>query len=369
MEKIKVCFAFNHLGLDDGVARAAIGIANYLSKKKNIEVTLRPLFRFDNSSEEFIDRNVRIKPLLGFYFSGLAKVFKVFPKSILHYTIFGTKQYDLEIGFQHGIATVAVVSHGVDTLKHFVWMHGYDEGLALKKYYLKADKIVCVSQHNANRLIKELGYSVPIDYCYNPLDNISIRNQGTEAIDLERDTLPLFVSVGRLSEEKGYLRLIKIFEKIYNEGYRFTFWLIGDGPQKDLLLAEINKTHQNHNIFLLGKQDNPHKFTSKADVFVCSSYSEGYSTACTEAIMLGIPVITTDVPGGQEIINDSNAGMVVGIGDNELYNGLKYVLDNWDIVRKWKYTLDSTKFSYSERCKRIDEILELNQKSMNFYNY
>ena len=76
--------------------------------------------------------------------------------------------------------------------------------------------------------------------------------------------------------------------------------------------------------------------------------------------MLGIPVITTDVPGGQEIINDSNAGMVVGIEDNELYNGLKYVLDNWDIVRKWKCNLNNNKFSYSERCKKVNEILELN---------
>ena len=103
---------------------------------------------------------------------------------------------------------------------------------------------------------------------------------------MQHPDCPLFVSVGRHSPEKGYIRLINIIAKLRDEGYKMQLWLIGDGPQHEELVEHCNRLKLNDIVLFTGSTQNPHKYTVKGDVFVCSSYREGYSTACTEAIML-----------------------------------------------------------------------------------
>ncbi|MFQ7526588.1 MAG: hypothetical protein ACLRMN_02375 [Mediterraneibacter gnavus] len=54
--------------------------------------------------------NVVVKPVLGFYFSGMSRILNRLPGALLHKLVFGMKESDIEIGFQHGTATRAVVS-------------------------------------------------------------------------------------------------------------------------------------------------------------------------------------------------------------------------------------------------------------------
>lgn len=358
----KICFAFNHFTYSNGVARSAIGIANYLCQKEQCQVTLRPIFQMDKSALDLLDKRVIIKPVFGFYFSGLTRIVSLLPKNILHNLIFNKNRYDIEVGFQHGIATKAVVSSKKSNSKHIIWIHGYDEKLTLKKYLKKADKIVCVSKHNRDKLKKDLRCDVQIDYCYNPLDDVVIREQGEETIDIPRPDVPLFITVGRLSVEKGYTRLVRVVSKLVAEGNKFHLWIIGDGPEYDAIYDEIQKNGVEETVRLLGAQKNPHKFTSKADLFICSSYSEGYSTACTEAVILGVPVLTTDVSGGKEIVDDAESGMVVGLTDDDLYHGIKDILSDYDRIKTWRNNLVNTqhRFSYIERIKKLDQILEFN---------
>ena len=114
-------------------------------------------------------------------------------------------------------------------------------------------------------------------------------------------------------------------------------------------------------ITFLFEQKNPFKYVSKSDVFVCSSFEEGYSTACTEACILNVPVITTSVGGAEEIINDAQCGLLCGLTDEGLYRALKSVLDNPEIIQEWKEKLKETKrnFFASERVKRLYKIFNL----------
>ena len=204
----KICIAFNHLNAANGVARAAIGMANFLCNK--MEVTLRPIFGFDKKILSLLDNRIIIKPLFGFYFRGFSKIVSLIPLRLIHDIVFGKDKYDTEVGFQYGIATKAVVSHGKSNAKHIVWMHGYDEGLKLKKYYVKSDCVVCVSEANACRFKKEINNVVPSFCCYNLIDDNKIKELGKENIDITRNASPLLISVGRLSKEKGYKRLLEI---------------------------------------------------------------------------------------------------------------------------------------------------------------
>ncbi|MDO4431823.1 MAG: glycosyltransferase [Aerococcaceae bacterium] len=357
----KICFAFNNLQFSDGISRSVIGIANALALRNDVEVTLRPLFICDKSVLPLLSEKIKVKPLFRFYFRGLSQLIYRLPKRLLYRMIF-KESYDIEVGFQYFIATKAVASSDRQA-KHYIWMHGYDEGLLMKEHYLKADKVMCVSKYNANRLTHKLEGRVPVQVCYNPIDDESIRQQAAQQPPMKRPEVPLLVTVGRLSPEKGFVRLIKVLARLRQEKYAFHLWLIGNGPEREHLEALIQEGALTENVTLLGEQSNPHQYTAQADIFVCASFAEGYSTACCEASILGVPVISTDVSGAREIIADAQAGLVVDLDDDSLYDGLKRVLNTPELITQWKHTLQASRqnFYYENRIAQLYQVLELEE--------
>lgn len=358
----KICFAFNHLEYSGGVSRVAIGIANHLAENSNVEVTLRPIFKFEKSILSQLNPRVNVRPLFGFYFRGFAQILEKLPKKYIHNMVFD-QSYDIEIGFQHGLATVAAASFNEKrTSKNYIWVHGYDDQLQYLKYYQKADCVICVSKFNADRLYEESNHTVKTEYCYNPIDDQKIVEAGKQQVtDIPSVDGLRMISVGRLSAEKGFNRLVSCFAKL-KEKYDFHCILIGDGPQHKELENQIEQYHLQSNVTLLGERKNPHAYTAKCDLFICSSYAEGYSTTCTEAIMLGVPVLSTKVSGADEIISDAKAGLVVENTDAGLLEGLEKVLKNPSLIDEWKKTITNTKsnFSYETRVAKLDDILGVN---------
>ena len=362
MKKKRILFTFCHLVSSNGVSRAAVGIANLIVRNRSdVEVTLMPLYKIDDDLVKNIDPNVKIKRRLGFYFRGLDKLLDLIPDRIL-YKLFVREKYDIEVGYQYWLPTKIIASSSNKKSLKIAWMHGYDYGVTLLKYYQSLDKVICVSKCNAERLIEESNNSVTCDYCYNPIDDNAIRAFSREAVidEIENTKRPLFVTVGRLSPEKGYVRLLDVIYKLKSEGYEFNFWFIGSGALADDLKEKADALNLTGYVSFLGEKKNPHKYTKMADAFVCSSFSEGYSTACTEAIMLGVPVISTAVSGAKEIIEASEAGIVTSIDDQGLYNGIKTVLDNQNLLKEWKNNLILSKRNFSLETRK--------QKIFNVFN-
>ena len=359
----KICFAFNHLQYSDGVARAALSIANRLAEEKDCDVTLRPIFIYDPDIKKMISPKVKIKPLFGFWIRGMVTLFWKLPGRLMHALVFGTKhEYDIEVGFQHGPSTVAAVSSHDNSTQHYVWIHTYDDSLLMRKQYSKAAKVVCVSSGASVKLKTDIPEIKSFDFCYTPIDENIIIERSFEGVEYPKihEGLKL-ITVGRLAEEKGYYRLISILAKLKKEGYDFSLVIIGDGPEREKLLKHCDELNMNDRVVFLLEQKNPFKYVSKSNVFVCSSFEEGYSTACTEACILNIPVVTTSVGGAEEIINDAECGLLCELSDEGLYGALKNVLDNPQMIDEWKETLKDTKknFFASERVKRLYNIFNV----------
>lgn len=358
---MRVIIITNHFQYQDGVCRAAIGMANALAKREEFDVTLCPLFIFDRNMLSDLDERVVLKPLFKTYFRGFQRIVDLIPKIWLHKLVIG-ENYDIEIGYcmrmpiQLVAAAVRRKARRKDKRRYFAWMHGYDEGLSLRKEYAKIGRVICVSKQNAERLKKESNGQFSVDYAHNIVDEKAIIKLGNEAIPIARPKGVLFCSVGRFTHEKGYIRLIRIVKRLNDAGYVFHLWLIGNGPEIIDVESEIVKLGIK-NVKLLGEQDNPHAYTAKSDLFICSSYSEGYSTACTEAVMLGVPIISTEVSGAHEIIEDSNAGIVVDNNDDALYEGLRRILDDDMILSTWRKDIKREEFSASSRIQRIIDII------------
>ena len=354
---MKICLIFNHLQLQDGVCRSAIAIANRLAVYPSIEITLIPLFKVDKECYKYIDKRVAVKKVFGFYFRGFTRIVSQIPSSLLYKYIVGDK-YDVNIAFQFGLS-IRIVAVGVnDNHKSIAWMHGYDEDLVYADDYKKIGKVVCVSQSNAQRLKSELP-DLDVDYNYNPIDDESIRLQGQQTVEIPKSNDVKFVSVARMSPEKGYDTLLKCVQRLKTDGYKFSLWLVGDGPILNNLKRYAEELQITDYVTFLGQQSNPHAYVSKADVYICSSTKEGYSTTCTEAIIQGIPVLTTNCSGGQEIISEAGCGRIFGMDEDSIYNAMKEVLENPDLINEWKEILKTTRRNFSPeiRIKRFLNIV------------
>lgn len=353
----KIIILFNHFQIQDGVAKTAICLANELIRQDNIEVTLCPLFKYDKELLSHLEPGVKITPFLKFYFRGLAKIVDIIPDSVL-YRLIVREKYDIEIGYCMKLPIKIIAAGNSDCIR-YAWMHGYDEGLTLKSCYKKMDKVICVSKANAERFERETEGLIPSTYCYNLIDERKVKEMAKMPIEIPKTNEIIFIAVGRLEANKGILRLIEVAGKLKQNGYRFRIWLVGDGEQKEILKKRTAELHLEEIVSFLGAQANPHAYTARADVLVCASYSEGYSTSCAEAVVLGVPVLTTNVSGGKEIIEESKAGMLVGMEDKDIYNGMRQILEHPELIQQWKKTLVSTSncFSYQNRAKQLKKTL------------
>lgn len=362
--KRKIIIITNHFQQMDGICSSAINMANALAKLELYNITICPLFLFDRSKMCDVDSRVEIKPVFRFYFRGFQKIIGLIPTTWLHSIIIGDK-YDIEIGFCMKmpiqlIASVAHKKHSSNKKMYFAWMHGYDKGLSLVNEYKKIGRVICVSKSSAERLKDESKHQFSVDYAYNVIDEEKIIEFGREHINIEKPKEIVFCSVGRFTHEKGFIRLAKVAKLLSDKGYKFSLWIIGDGPEKDDV-EKIISTINSKNVVLIGSCKNPHAYTSKCDVYVCSSFSEGYSTACTEAMILGVPIITTDVSGGKEMVEEARAGMVVDNSEEGLFEGMKNVLEKPHIIDNWKNELaiSKTLFSKDNRIAKLISVLDL----------
>ena len=103
-------------------------------------------------------------------------------------------------------------------------------------------------------------------------------------------------------------------------------WILGDGPERPKLERYVSENGLTNSVWLPGFIENPYPFMREADILACSSIYEGYSTFMTEGVILGKPIVTTEVSGMRELLGDSEYGLIVENDDEAFYQGLKRML-------------------------------------------
>ena len=165
---------------------------------------------------------------------------------------------------------------------------------AIKWLYPRADYIICTSSYLATQL-KTLCSPKRMGVIPNPIDmerikQLSIRKASGEAAKYANYTI---VSVGRLVRAKGYDILIEAFSKL-NSRDDSCLLIVGEGPEKEALLEQIDDLSLRGHVHLLGYQKNPYAFIAEADLFVLSSRWEGYVNTVVEAMVLEKKIVATD---------------------------------------------------------------------------
>jgi len=126
----------------------------------------------------------------------------------------------------------------------------------------------------------------------NPVNINKIIKMKKENIEFRDDDFS-FITIGRLQKQKNHSLLIKAMQTIDAKLY-----IIGDGELKEELQNQIKELGLIDRVFLLGRQENPYKYLSKADCFIFSSNYEGFPNVILEALACELPIISTDCASG-----------------------------------------------------------------------
>ena len=199
--------------------------------------------------------------------------------------------------------------------------------------------LVGVSENVKETFLAALPVKAPMQVLYNTNESAKIREMAKEPVDAE-----LFspgerniIGVGKLLKSKGFYRLIPMVERLRKEGIPAHLYLLGTGPMESELKELAQEYNVSDAVTLLGYQTNPYMYVAKSDLFVCASYAEGFSTAATEALIVGTPVCTVEVSGMKEMLGQNNEwGIVTENDDEALYEGIKKLLEDPALLTHYK---------------------------------
>lgn len=266
----------------------------------------------------------------------LKKVIYHLPRKLFT-LLFMRGKYDIEIAYLEGTPTRFLAALSTKAKKiAFVHFDISNKNL-IKSFYKTKEECwkeyqaftnVCfVSKKSKFAFEKTIGKLDHALVVHNVLDYNKIRELAEKPCALDYNTKGLkLISVGRLISLKGYERLIKILSELEKK-YDFELWILGEGEEREHL-ERIIKEKGIDSVKLLGYQSNPYMYIKKSDLLISASFSEGYSTVVTEAISLGIPVLTTATAGMEEILRDGLLGEIVDNSDEGIKSGLLSFLKN-----------------------------------------
>jgi len=115
----------------------------------------------------------------------------------------------------------------------------------------------------------------------------------------------------RLTEQKGINYLIEAASIVCQQIPNVKFLIAGDGELREKLQKQINQMGLSNCVFLIGKYLDVYEFFSQLDLFVLPSLWEGLPTVILESMAYGVPVIATNIPGTNELIQDNLDGWLV----------------------------------------------------------
>lgn len=286
----------------------------------------------------------------------------------IYYRLFIREKYDVGIAFIEGYAT-RFLSGAPKRMKKIAWLHtdiennhwtdvayhGRDEEKACYQLY---DKIVCVSSVVKKKAQEILGVENTI-VLHNPIETTIIEELSKLSVKNDEGKVRI-VSIGSLIPVKGYDRLIRVVRRLKDEHDPIELFILGEGHERKSLEDLIEENNLGDIISLLGFVDNPYPILRSTDIYVCSSYAEGFNTAITEALVLGRAIVSTEISGVREQLGeDGEYGIITENSEDGIFQGLKRMIENGNIEHyQQKAKIRGREFNLETQMQKIYNVIE-----------
>ena len=187
--------------------------------------------------------------------------------------------------------------------------------------YPRADAVVAVSHDTAERFCAVTGLARSlITVIYNPVVTPDLLVQARAHVDhpwFAAGAPPVIVAAGRLTHQKDHATLLRAFARVRKE-LDVRLVILGEGDQRAALERLADRLGVRAQVQLPGFVTNPFAFMARARLFALSSRWEGCPNVLAEALACGVPIVSTDCPGGTaEVLQDGACGRLVAVGDDE----------------------------------------------------
>ncbi len=161
----------------------------------------------------------------------------------------------------------------------------------------------------------------------------------------------ILCTCGRFAKVKGFDLACRTAKILKDNKIDFLWRFVGDGAERANIEQLVKKLGIADNIEFAGMQKNPYPYIASCDVYVQPSYEEAYGLSIKEALLLNLPVVTTDTLGGRSLIKNGENGVLCEIDGESIANGIIKLLTD------------------KKYCDKILENLKNADRSGDFQNY
>ena len=364
----KVLFLIHDLG-QGGAEKVLVNLVNNMDRSK-FDISVTVLFG-GGVNEQFLAPDIHFRAVFPKEVPGNSKLMKLLTPAQLH-KLCVKEHYDIEVSYLEGPSARVISGCQNPNTKLVSWIHveqhtmdklagSFRSEKEARACYDRFDQTVCVSQYVHDDFCQLLNFQKPCRVLYNTVESDKIlTGAGEAAPELSDDGMVRLIAVGTLKQSKGYMRLLNIIKRLRDEQYPVHLYILGIGPLQQEMEEFIRQNKLHDTVTLLGYRTNPYKYVSKCDLFVCASFAEGFSTAATEALIVGTPVCTVEVSGMKEMLGENNEwGIVTDNDEDALYQGIKRLLDNPALLAQYKEKAAQRgkTFSTDNTVRAVEEML------------
>lgn len=249
-------------------------------------------------------------------------------------------EYDVAIGYLEGDASYYVIDK-VNAKRKILWVHSNFENIkknedaaAYKEYFCKADRVVSIS----DKCVQVLQDNYPdmrnkFVFLPNLTSSVVLKNTAKAAID-EKFLKDIFniVSVGRLTEAKGFDMAIDALKILKDHKVPVHWWIIGDGELRKCLEKQAKDNSVEEYLTFLGFKANPYPYMNKADLIVQTSRWEGKSVVLDEAKILGKPILATDYATVKDQVENGKEGVIVEMDAESIAREIEHLVEDESVL-------------------------------------
>lgn len=341
----KILFLIHDLG-QGGAEKVLVNLVNNMDRTK-FDISVTVLFG-GGVNEQFLKPDIHFHAVFPKEVLGNSKLMKLLTPKQLH-ALCVKEHYDIEVSYLEGPSARVISGCQNPDTKLVSWIHVEQHGMhrlaksfrneqEARVCYNRFDQTVCVSRYVHDDFCRILDFQKPCCVLYNTVESDKILALSEEdAPELADDGKLRLAAVGTLKKSKGYDRMLRIISRLKDQGHPIHLYILGIGPEQQTLEKYVSDNALEDSVTFLGYRTNPYQYVSKCDLFICASHAEGFSTAATEALIVGTPVCTVEVSGMKEMLGENNEwGIVTENDENALYHGICWLLE--DPTRLFHYS-------------------------------